>query len=83
MWLPYSKHKALNALLIPLRLVILVSWDIRCQWLNWHKWVHTSRDEFRSITMRYVTYEYDVCANPWCRTIRLGSEHRVSESEDA
>ena len=76
MWFPSSKNAMLNALLIPVRLVILIVWDIRCQWLGWHKWTHTSRHEWRDLLARYVEYEYDVCVNPWCRVMRLGSEHR-------
>ena len=82
MWLPYSKNTVLNALLIPVRLVVLIHWDIRCQWFGWHKWTHTSRDEWRSLRCRDVTYEYDVCVNSWCRAIRPGSEHRVEDSEE-
>lgn len=78
MSLPASSHKWLDTLLIPVRLLILIYRDVRCQWFNRHTWYHSCRLIFgdNGPFPRYWEYE-DVCTNPYCRAVRLGSTRHV------
>lgn len=75
MWFPTSKNATLNALLIPVRLVVMIVWDVRCQWLGRHKWETVRRRNWNYLSPVYR--EYDQCVNPWCHALRLDKPERL------
>ncbi len=74
MRLPTANNKILDALLIPVRLLILIYRDIRCHWFNRHTWYHSCRLLFSDTSSMPSAWQYeDVCTNFYCRRVRPGS----------
>lgn len=63
-----------DAALLPWRIARMMWRDFRCDWLGRHEWVER-RSEWWSIRGPHGRAEevYEVCANPYCRQVKLGS----------